>query len=323
MHIRTVTSVQTKTPSHQTCSQSVTNSPTSIPPHTLTKKKKAAKTGYFSLPLFPLCLSVHRTFCSKSRSSHVFGFLKTHSHCEQGFQDNQTKYSQQKVTQNRKHSVPQGRRRFPKSWESEDRPISLWPWQRLVGCQGDGRSWRSRSLVAGAVHATPVTTSPAGRSTTPGSTTHTCVRKKKHSCIIIPAHLKHIRVLFHFYFSSIYSKIQVILCRHLKLTHLTFHLSQVIVWHCKSRHCASVQLHKQHSPLYLQDLIPHYLPVHHPWSSNQSCLRIPSVDKKHFGVKAFSNAAPKLWNSLPITLRQHNSKETLKKNLNTYLFSEN
>ena len=49
----------------------------------------------------------------------------------------------------------------------------------------------------------------------------------------------------------------------------------------------------------------------------------PSVDqgnnKKYFWVRAFSSAAPSLWNSLPITLREHSSKETVE----TYLFSEN
>ena len=50
---------------------------------------------------------------------------------------------------------------------------------------------------------------------------------------------------------------------------------------------------------------------------------IQGNNKKHFGVREFANAAPKLWNSLPITLREHNSKETFKKNLKTYLFSEN
>ena len=67
--------------------------------------------------------------------------------------------------------------------------------------------------------------------------------------------------------------------------------------------------------------------VRHLWSSTQSRLYIPCDDQgnnmKHFGVRAFSNAAPKLWNSVPITLREHNSKETFEKNLKTFLSSEN
>ena len=78
---------------------------------------------------------------------------------------------------------------------------------------------------------------------------------------------------------------------------------------------------------YFQELIPGYLPVHHLQSSTQSHLCIAGVDqgknKKHFGVGAFFCAAPKLWNSLLISLREHNWKETFKKNLKTYLFSEN
>ena len=81
------------------------------------------------------------------------------------------------------------------------------------------------------------------------------------------------------------------------------------------------------APKYLQELILCYLPVRHLQSSTHSRLRIPSVDqgnnKKHFGVKAFSNAAPKLCNSQPITLREHNSKEASKKKLKTYLLLEN
>ena len=71
-----------------------------------------------------------------------------------------------------------------------------------------------------------------------------------------------------------------------------------------------------------QELIPCYLPEHHLRSSIQSRLRIRSVkqgiNKKHFGVGAFSNAAPQLWHSLPMALRQHHLKESFKKNLNTY-----
>ena len=81
------------------------------------------------------------------------------------------------------------------------------------------------------------------------------------------------------------------------------------------------------APQYLLELITCYLPVFYMRFSTQSRLGIPSVNqgnnKKHIGVRAFSSAVPKLWNSLPISLREHNSKETFEKNLKTYLFSEN
>ena len=60
-----------------------------------------------------------------------------------------------------------------------------------------------------------------------------------------------------------------------------------------------------------------------------SCLCIPSIDqennnnKKHFGVRAFSNAAPNLWNSLPTSLTGHNPKKAFKKILKKYLLSGN
>ena len=74
------------------------------------------------------------------------------------------------------------------------------------------------------------------------------------------------------------------------------------------------------------ELISRYLPVRHLRSSTQSRLCLASVDqgnnKKHFGVRAFSNAAPKVWNSLPITLREHNSKATFKEKPATYSCSQ-
>ena len=55
------------------------------------------------------------------------------------------------------------------------------------------------------------------------------------------------------------------------------------------------------APEYLQELIPRYTPARSLRSSSQPLLRIPSADekhtKKHFGFRAFSNSAPKLWNS--------------------------
>ena len=82
------------------------------------------------------------------------------------------------------------------------------------------------------------------------------------------------------------------------------------------------------APNSLQELIPRYLPVHHLQSSTQSGLCILNVEegnknKNSLESEHVSMLHPKLWNSLLITLRQHNSKETAKKNPRTYLFSEN
>ena len=82
------------------------------------------------------------------------------------------------------------------------------------------------------------------------------------------------------------------------------------------------------TPQYLWELIPRYLPVHHLQSSTQSGLCILNVEegnknKNSLESEHVSMLHPKLWNSLLITLREHNTKETFKNNLETYLFSEN
>ena len=86
-----------------------------------------------------------------------------------------------------------------------------------------------------------------------------------------------------------------------------------LVYRCMKGH-SPLPLLPPPPPKYPRELIPRYLSKRRLRSSTQSRLRIPSVDQrnsnKHVGVRAFSNAEPKLWNSLPITLREQHSKET-------------
>ena len=80
-------------------------------------------------------------------------------------------------------------------------------------------------------------------------------------------------------------------------------------------------------PQYLQQLIPCYLAIicgppprlvfASPVSTRETTKN--TLESEHFSMLC----ASKLWNSLPITLREHNLKETFKKNIKTYLFSEN
>ena len=49
-------------------------------------------------------------------------------------------------------------------------------------------------------------------------------------------------------------------------------------------------------------------------------LKVPSVKTKKFGERAFSFAAPKTWNSLPLSSRQQPSTPAFKRSLKTYLF---
>ena len=51
-------------------------------------------------------------------------------------------------------------------------------------------------------------------------------------------------------------------------------------------------------------------------------LQVPSTHLKTYGDRAFSSVAPRLWNSLPIELRNCNKLETFKSGLKTHLFQQ-
>ena len=53
------------------------------------------------------------------------------------------------------------------------------------------------------------------------------------------------------------------------------------------------------APSYLTTLITHYHPTRKLRSSSRSTLQEPRVKTSTYGDRAFSSAAPKLWNSLP------------------------
>ena len=56
-------------------------------------------------------------------------------------------------------------------------------------------------------------------------------------------------------------------------------------------------------------------------SADSLFLSVPHINtKKTLGDRAFTIAAPKLWNSLPVELRQINSIFAFKRQLKTYLF---
>lgn len=58
------------------------------------------------------------------------------------------------------------------------------------------------------------------------------------------------------------------------------------------------------APSYLSDLLSPYIPSHSLRSSKQSLLVVPKSTQKSYGDIAFAVAAPRLWNALPIHLRQ-------------------
>ena len=72
-------------------------------------------------------------------------------------------------------------------------------------------------------------------------------------------------------------------------------------------------------PAYLTSLLEEYHPARSLRSAARSLLREPHVHKK-YGDRAFSVAGPKLWNGLPLDIKNSNSVDIFKKNLKTYLF---
>ena len=73
------------------------------------------------------------------------------------------------------------------------------------------------------------------------------------------------------------------------------------------------------APLYLTQKLS-YIPVSKLRSSNQNLLVIPRSNLKGYGDRCFSVAGPKLWNSLPKSIRMCDSIDLFKKDLKTHLF---
>ena len=76
------------------------------------------------------------------------------------------------------------------------------------------------------------------------------------------------------------------------------------------------------APSYLSDLINIYSPLRSLRSSSQLLLEQPRYNMKSYGARAFSVYAPRLWNDLPLYLRQSSSVSCFKKNLKTFLFKQ-
>ena len=74
------------------------------------------------------------------------------------------------------------------------------------------------------------------------------------------------------------------------------------------------------TPQYITDLLSIRFNIRPLRSSSREYLTVPATKLKTYGDRAFSAAAPKLWNQLPIELRECASVERLKKKLKTFLF---
>ena len=76
------------------------------------------------------------------------------------------------------------------------------------------------------------------------------------------------------------------------------------------------------NPVYLHDLLHHYIPKRSLRSSEANLLVVPKSKSKTYHDRAFSIAGPLLWNCLPPDMRDTTSIESFKSKLKTLLFRE-
>ena len=75
-------------------------------------------------------------------------------------------------------------------------------------------------------------------------------------------------------------------------------------------------------PFYLSEILLPYQPSRTLRSSGAGLLKIPQVRTKTYGAAAFSYYGPRLWNSLPESLRAAENVDIFKKRLKTHLFNQ-
>ena len=74
------------------------------------------------------------------------------------------------------------------------------------------------------------------------------------------------------------------------------------------------------APKYISDLLRFHDPGRNLRSVNKLLLTVPKTKQKTYGDRAFSVAAPKLWNTLPIEIKQCSTINIFKQRLKTHLF---
>jgi hypothetical protein len=74
-----------------------------------------------------------------------------------------------------------------------------------------------------------------------------------------------------------------------------------------------------HQPSYLSPQLTPYTPSLSLRSSGQGLLKEPKA-RLEIGTRCFSLSAPRIWNSLPLTIRTAETTSLLKKRLEIHLF---
>ena len=73
------------------------------------------------------------------------------------------------------------------------------------------------------------------------------------------------------------------------------------------------------APAYISEMLTPYTPPRSLRSTNTSLLTVPTTHTKH-GDRAFSCAAPRLWNELPISIKKTVPLLLLSNNLSRLIF---
>jgi len=73
-------------------------------------------------------------------------------------------------------------------------------------------------------------------------------------------------------------------------------------------------------PAYRPNLISYHQPSRSLRSSSQSLLQVPRL-KTDFGRRAFSSAAPQIWNHIPAAIKVSPSLDSFKRHLKTHYFT--
>ncbi len=76
------------------------------------------------------------------------------------------------------------------------------------------------------------------------------------------------------------------------------------------------------APPYLNQLLQVYTPSRALRSSSSISLVVPRIRLTTMGARSYSYAAPRLWNSLPLDIRNSNCLLTFKTRLKTYFFRQ-
>ena len=76
------------------------------------------------------------------------------------------------------------------------------------------------------------------------------------------------------------------------------------------------------APNYISELLHNYTPARTLRSQSQHLLQTPRFNTQYYGKRAFSIAAPTLWNNLPLHIRSITSLAAFQTAVKTHLFND-